>query len=260
MKILSIDLKGLHTDESLGFFGQIFAQTNLVSTDADQEYIQKFGDAIKSFELALKPDIKNSYTEARKEADDITHDICLGLRTYSEAMTYYPEEQTRTVAKKVFSIIEKYGLITRMGYKELYPNLQALLIELKAIPEDISKLWMQVWVDSLSKACDNFIAITEDKIAEDAQKEVGIVQEKRTIADETYKNLINRINAGASYNGIEPYEGFINIINVIIEEYKAMLLSRKTRNANKKEEEKRAKEEENRKAEEKTEGEEQQNS
>ncbi len=232
-QITSIDITKLHTDESLGFLGQISAQTSLVTIDVDQVFIQSFSDAVKAFELALKPNIKNSYTEARKQADEVTHKICVGLRLYAEGMTYHPDERIKVIADKVFAIIGKYGLLSKMGYKELYPNLQAMLIELKAIPKDISKLGMQSWVDALSTAYDDFMAITEEKIVEETQKEVGIVQENRLIAEETYKNLVNRINAGASYNGSEPYKAFIDIVNVVIDEYKTMLLSRRTRNKNK---------------------------
>lgn len=247
MQVLSLDVKSLHTDESLGFLGQVLSQTNLVTVEADQVFIQSFSDAVKAFEVALKPNIKNSYTDIRKQADEVTHEICVGLRLYAEGMTYHPDATIQPVADKVFAIIGKYGQLSQMGYKELYPNLQAMLIELKAIPEDLSKLWMQVWIDALSQACDDFMAITEEKIMEDTQKEVGIVQEKRIIAEEAYKNLVNRINAGASYNGSEPYESFMNAVNVVIEEYKAMLSSRKTRNINKKkeEEEKNKQQEEN---------------
>ncbi len=232
-QIEAINIPRLRTDESLGFLGQVLAQTSMLTLEADQSFVQQFGDAVKSFEMALKPTLTNSYTESRADIFERTTHVCIGLRKYSESLTFHPEESIKQVAKKVYAIIDKYGLFSQMSYKELYPNLQAMLLELGAIEDDIATLWMQSWVNSLDKLCTDFMTITEEKIAEDTQKEVGIVQESRGVAEEAYKALINRVNAGASYNGVEPYQNFIDMVTVIINEYKQMLSARQTRNNNK---------------------------
>lgn len=232
-QIQRIDVTKLHTDESLGFLSQVLTYTDLVSVQADSEVIKKFNTSVKSFEDALKPNIKNSYTDARKQADEVVDKLWSGANMYCESMTFHPDNNLTIVANKICDIFDKYGRITKMSYKEQYPNLNGLINELNDNKEDIAKLSMKEWVNALSQAYDDFIAITKDKLSEDAQREVGIVQDSRDNAEEAYNNLINRVNAGASYNGVEPYEKFMDSVNVVIDEYKALLSSRKTRNKNK---------------------------
>ena len=235
--IKNLDTTKLHTDESLGYLGQVAKQTSLVTVEADQIVINTFKSAVQAFEVAMKPNVKNSFTDVRKAADEVADSLWSGANMLAQAMTFHPEQGVKNIADKVFAIFGKYGRLTKMGYKEEYPNMLALLNELKVLPsEEIAALDLQVWIDAMSTAYDNFVSITEEKVNEDAAKQVGITQDCRDAAEAAYYIMVNRINAGASYNGIEPYEKFIDNINVIIDEYKALIASRQTRNANKEKE------------------------
>lgn len=232
--ISNINLLQLHTDECLGFLVQVAGKANLVTLQGDQGVINSFRIVVDSFDKVLKPTMKNSFTGTRKEADEIADSLWTGLKMNVKSMTYHPNEDVVETATRVYEIIEKYGVHTRMNYKEQYPNLKGMLNDLNDLSsEDISLLNLAVWVEALQNAYDNFMSITADSVAEESQKEVGIVQECRDNAEQGYYELVSRINAGAIYNGAEPYEPFIDTVNVIVDEYKAHILGRKTRNAKK---------------------------
>ncbi len=232
--IISIDLKDLHTDEALGFLTQVTGKTDLITVEADLATVGAFATAVNAFDKALKPDIKNSFTEVRKRADERTDELWSGLKGYVDAMKHHPDSAKKESAKSIYSIIEKYGVHTRMGYKEEYPNLKGMLNDLHGLSkEDITLLDLNEWIEALQSAYDDFISITADSVTEESLKQVGLVQQTRDEAHKAYSNLTARINAGAAYNGVEPYEAFISNLNVIVGEYKAYVQGRNTRNANK---------------------------
>ncbi len=235
-KVENIHLKSLHTDVALGFFVQIAEKTSLVSVPAEQEVIASFATATQTFVEAMKPTLSNSFTAARKAADDRTNDLCAGLRKYVDAMTLYPDPKSREVGQWVLDTIDKYGRFLRMSYAELYPNLQRLLGELRTMPDDsIKQINLAPWLSALENAYEEFMSITAQKVEEDANKQVGIVHESRSASEEAYYTMITRINAGAIYLGDANYADFINTVNVIINDYKIQIAASKTRAANAKE-------------------------
>ena len=237
-QLLYVDFKSLRDNEALGFFQQIAEKSKLVTVQADQAVIKAFGDATTSYDKATKQTPANSYTEARAQADALTDHYCVGIRKYADAQTYSPNEEEVTVAKKTVAIIEKYGYLTKLSYKEQYPAITKLLNDLEALTEaEKKKLRLDPWIKALQEAHDTFCSITAEKVNEESEKQVGIIKETRTVAQEAYTAMYNRLNAGAEYIGDTAYLDFFAKANVIIEEYNTLLASRKTRAKNKKAEE-----------------------
>lgn len=233
MKIESIDLRQLRTAESLGFCLQIAEFTDLVSQTADQKHINEFKQATDTFLKYGKATLTNSFTQKLKAANQQTDKLCSGLRMYVKANTFSPDENIRTLAQKVFDRISQYGNLARMSYTKQYSRLSVLLNELQEMPKThIKKLGLAIWIDALSLAYENFVQITSDKISEEAEKQVGIVQDSRLAAEAAYFALVTRINAGVVVVGEEPYEEFVGTINVVVSDYKAHIQARKTRNEN----------------------------
>ncbi len=233
MKIENIDLRQLRTAESLGFCMQIAEFTDLVSQTADQKHINEFKQATETFVKYGKATLTNSFTQKLKAADLQTDRFCSGLRMCVKANTFSPDENIRTLAKKVLDRINQYGNLARMSYTKQYPRLSVLLNELHSMPKaHIKKLGLAIWIDALSLAYENFMEISSDKFTEEAEKQVGIVQDSRLAAEAAYFALVTRINAGVIVVSEEPYEEFINTANAVVGEYKAHILSRKTRNEN----------------------------
>lgn len=233
-----IDLKALRDNEVLGLLQQIAAETKLVTVEADQVFITTFCEATTSYDLATKQTPASSYTEARAQADATTDHYCVGIRKYADANMYSPDEEVVQVATKTLAIIDKYGYLIQMSYKSQYPALKKLLNELAELtaPEK-RKLGLDIWITALTEAHDYFASITAEKVSEESEKQVGIIQNTRTAAQEAYYAMAQRLNSGADYMGDAPYLAFFGKANTIIDEYSALLASRKTRAKNKKKEE-----------------------
>ena len=65
------------------------------------------------------------------------------------------------------------------------------------------------------------------------------MKETRTAAEAAYRSLVDTVNALAMINGDANYATFIDHVNAVIDRQKAILRTRATNNAKKKEEEDR---------------------
>ena len=237
-QIQKINLHQLRVDELLGFLIKAKEKTLYILVVADEPAIQGFGTAVDALDAELKQDEKNSFTKTRQEADRVADDTWRGLQMQADAMTRFPNPEVQAIAVKVDEVIERYGTLTEMGYDEEYANMKGVLDELKAFsPEDLEKIGLTVWVAALEAAYNDFIQASLNKETEAGDKVKGIVQQHRREAEEAYYTLVQRINAGAIYNGDEPYLQFIDPLNAQIDERKATLAARQTRAANAKTEE-----------------------
>ena len=237
-QVKNINLSLFLTSESLSFTELAVKKSAFILVDADQTFISKLANAQYAFTTAWKQNETNSYTQTRKEADTVADNTWSGLRMQAEAMTRFPEPTTQAIAVRADAIISKYGTLTTMGYKQEYSNMKSLIEELRTIDEaDLTKIGLLTWLDALEAAYDAFQLATLNQYDEDSGKVKGIVQQTRTEAEEAYYALVRRINAGAEYNGPEPYMEFIDNMNTIIDDYKATLAARQTRAENEKKEE-----------------------
>lgn len=235
IQIDNINLTQVHTDELQGLLQQIAAQTPLVTVEADQAVINTFCTDTARFAEAMKPLAGNSFTEARKAADEVTDHLCVGIRKFADGNTYSPDAGIVATAKMLIKTIDKYGYFTKMSYKKQYPNVYSLINDLKAIPAaEVENMGLGIWITALDEAYNNFVALTDEKMTEESEKQVGIVQETRDAAQLSYYAMVSRLNMGAGYMGEEPYVPFINKVNAIIGEYKTELAARKTRATTKK--------------------------
>ena len=236
-QIQNIDLTRLRVDELLGFLIKAKEKTHYILVVADEPAIQTFGAAVDALDAELKQNAKNSFTQSRQEADRVADDTWRGLQMQADAMTRFPNPEVQAIAVKVDEVIERYGTLTEMGYDEEYANMKGVLEELKAFsPEDLEKIGLSVWVAALESAYNDFIQASLNKETEAGDKVKGIVQQRRCEAEEAYYTLVQRVNAGAVYNGDEPYLEFMKMLNAQIDERKATLAARQTRAAKKAEE------------------------
>ena len=237
-QIQNIDLTRLRIDELLGFLVLVTQKTPYILLETDQPAITVFNASVDALDKELKHDAKNSFTQSRQEADRVADDTWRGLKMQADAMTRFPNPEVQAIAVKVDEVIERYGTLTEMGYDEEYANMKGVLEELKAFsPEDLEKIGLSVWVAALEAAYNDFILASLNKETEAGDKVKGIVQQRRREAEQAYYSLVQRINAGAIYNGDEPYLEFMKMLNAQIDERKATLAARQTRAAKKAEDE-----------------------
>ena len=228
--ISNIHLAHLHTDEVLGFLTVVSEKTTLVINAMATQGVATFKEAVSAFADVLKPNASNTHTMSKKEADREVDIIWSGMRMYTDAMTRFPDDETERIALKAEAIIDKYGALNTMGYAKQYPNLQGLLADLSDIDSaELQSIGLDKWVNVLQTAYDNFMNAHDEQLTEDTAKGVGVVQDSRDNAQDGYYAFVQLINALVVVTGEADFAEFIDTINTLIVDYKALVKGRKTK-------------------------------
>ncbi|MEG1660852.1 MAG: DUF6261 family protein, partial [Bacteroides sp.] len=136
----------------------------------------------------------------------------------------------RATAAEAYALIQKYGNITSMPYNEEYGRMHNLLQDLDTLgSEKQTQIYIDVWVSELQTQYDAFMAASAARTAEESLRITGLVKQTRTDADIAYHTLTERVNALSLVNGAAPYAKFIEHVNVLIDQAKAVLAGRETR-------------------------------
>jgi len=234
-QIKSFNVAKLRIAEDYGFQKRVETAAAALTGEADAGVVTMFKAAVTAFDGALKSSQASEFTEAMTEADALTDKAWRYLTATAKAQLEHPAEESRQAAAEAAAILKKYGDVTAMPYNEEYGNIPNALQDFDAMGADKQKLcYIDAWVAELKKRSDEFLAAQSSRTTEQAAKEQGIVKQTRTACDESFRTLTSYVNAMAAVNGEAAYATFIDDTNKIIDEAKATLAARETRNAAKK--------------------------
>ena len=238
-QITDFGLSRLRVEEDFNFLMRVKSlSASCLTLETDKAMVDTFGSAVDAFDVALKSSVKNSQTEAMNVADALADRRWSAANAYVKAMAEHPDADVAAKGASAVEIFRKFGVLTTMGFDEEYGRYHNLLQELAALPEDtLTALAFAPWLTSMQDAVAGFQTAREAKVQEDSTRQVGIVKESRTAADNAYRTLIQRVNALVIVNGEDAYVSFIDQLNVMIADAQAMLAGRSTKAAKAKEEE-----------------------
>lgn len=228
--IENLSLTRLRTEEDFGLQKRVEAETALLTLESDAPMVATYKAAVDAFDEALKASAKNPMAATAIQADEAADATWVGTNMQIKAMLNHPDQTRRAIAEEAADIFAKYGNITNMAYNEEYGRMHNLLQDIDKMGEEkLQKICIDAWIAEMHKCYDAFRAADAARTAAAAGREVGIVKEKRIIADEAFRSLCTRVNALVLVNGETPYGEFIDRVNVIIAQAKAVLASRETR-------------------------------
>lgn len=238
-KIKTISLSSLRTEEDFGFLKLIVTETaNLPkeegsgSSPALTAAISAFSSAVDAFDAALKDSTKSQCASIAAEADSARDASWRGLNNYLKAMAVHPDEEKRSLAVEMKGLCDKYGDPTSLPQTEESGILHNLLQDFDAYIEDVLRsVGADAWVNDLRTKENAFLSAVANRTEEESMRTVGIVKQTRQSADETYRSLVDLVNALAVVNGDAPYATFIDHVNVLIDQQKSVLKARATRGA-----------------------------
>lgn len=238
-QIPSFDDSRLQVPEAFNFFLRVDeAAKATLKLESDKAMVNDYHAAVVAFDDVLVKSRKNSQTATQQEADKAFDKIYQSARTYANAMSGHPTAAVATAGKTLYEIFEKYGNIVKLNYDKEYSYAHNLVQDLEALTsEQMELLHFAPWYEALVIGVATFTNARTSKTLEDATYITGLVEENRLATSAAYKNLVLRVNALAVVNGEEPYAQFINFVTQVIEDAKALIKQRDTRNAKKKEEE-----------------------
>lgn len=228
--IENLSLTRLRTEEDFGLQKRVEAETALLTLESDAPMVATYKAAVDAFDEALKASTKNPMAATAIQADEAADATWVGTNMQIKAMLNHPDETRRAIAEEAADIFAKYGNITNLAYNEEYGRMHNLLQDIDKMGEEkLQKICIDAWIAEMHKCYDAFRTADAARTAAAAGREVGIVKEKRIIADEAFRSLCTRVNALVLVNGETPYGEFIDRVNVIIAQAKAVLASRETR-------------------------------
>lgn len=194
--------------------------------------------AVNGLDSALKA--SNTVPSAKRvtEADAARDFAWTGLYNYVKAMTAHPDESIAEAAKRALEILEKYGNPTAKPQLEESGILYNLLQELNEAKEagDFNGLDIEPWMERLENAEYSFLTATDEKVQEEAAREVGLSKQARQAADDAYRKLVDIVNMLAAMHGDEKFATFIGNVNALVEQQRTKLKTRATNSAKKEDE------------------------
>lgn len=194
--------------------------------------------AVESLDSALKVSTTVPSAKWVTEADASRDFAWTGLYYYVKAMTAHPDESIAEAAKRALEILEKYGNPTAKPQLEESGILYNLLQELNEAKEagDFNGLDIEPWMERLENAEYSFLTATDEKVQEEAAREVGLSKQARQAADDAYRKLVDIVNMLAAMHGDEKFATFIGNVNALVEQQRTKLKTRATNSAKKEDE------------------------
>lgn len=200
--------------------------------------IEPYKAAVTAFDEAMRQNTTNSYTVSAELADQAVDEMWSAIWTLLKAMVKHPNLNRRKAAASLYDLFRKYGNVTMMGNAEEYAQLHNLTQEIEALgSETIELAHFEEWFQEFKERIATYKSVEASRTAEEGSRQIGIVKQTRTAAEEALRVFLRKVEALVLINGEEGYTDFINSVNALISAQVALMKSRKTQAAKNKEEE-----------------------
>ena len=214
----------------LGYFGQIkgIVNGNSALVGALGTVWTTFTQAENAFDEAYAQTRKWAQTEEIEGLDTSRDQALSAFNNALKAMTASPNAQKQAGAKLLMNIREKYTLNASDEYMKETTAIAQMIQEMEEnvqADQALTATGLIDWFQDLKQKNQAFLQKMNERTAEQAGQQKGIVREKRLLAEAAYKNVVKLINAAAI---MEVPEGLdwnspIDRLNAEVEHYKNIL-------------------------------------
>ena len=229
-QMTSIDVTRMDNTTVLGFFGQI---KDIVTQDA--QVTAALSTVWTAFTAAYNA-FDNAYAQARKSAQ--TEDIAALDTARDQALSAFlsalksmqssPNATKQTAAKYLMFLREKYTLNASDEYMKETTAIQQMVQEMEGDAQATAALattGLDDWLQDLKAKNQAFLTKMNERTAEQAGQQKGIVRDTRLAAETAYKNVVKLLNAMAICEvpaGVD-YGPAIDHLNAEVEHYRQIL-------------------------------------
>lgn len=214
----------------LGYFGQIkgIVNGNSALVGALGTVWTTFTSAENAFDEAYAQTRKWAQTEEIEGLDTSRDQALSAFNNALKAMTASPNAQKQAGAKLLMNIREKYTLNASDEYMKETTAIAQMIQEMEEnvqADQALTATGLIDWFQDLKQKNQAFLQKMNERTAEQAGQQKGIVREKRLLAEAAYKNVVRLINAAAI---MEMPEGLdwnspIDRLNAEVEHYRQIL-------------------------------------
>ena len=229
-QILSFDIAHMDMTTALSYFGQILsildAQTALKA--AMGSVWTTFSTAYAGFDEAYAQTRKWSQTEELKGLDDERDAALSGFLSMLKVMVKSPSQEKQAAAKKVQFVRDKYTLQASDEYMKETTAISQMTQELEADQQTVDALnvsGLAEWLQDLKTKNQAFLAKMNERTAEQAGMQKGLLKERRSACEAAYRNVVKLVNAMAICDTPDTidFTAPINLVNAEVEHYRQIL-------------------------------------
>lgn len=238
-QIQKINLSALHNEEAFGFFSLVKEEMKSLPADPTEgaaplkEVKLCFTAKLTTYDEVLESSGKLKSTGAVEKADAMADEAWGATNMYVKALARHPDDMIRNAALPYAEVFEKYGNPTQMALNKELGILQNLCTDLEAL-EDDTMLNFGPWKEYIVETTGLLMAAMQAQADEKSQVQVGSVKQSRLEVESAYRDLVDKVNVVAAYEGDAAYATFIDHLNAMIDRQKVILKTRAT-NSKKKE-------------------------
>lgn len=230
----SIDVhNGMDNTTCLGFLLQIM---NIVAPNGQLVAIlaavwSNFVNAFNAFDDAFAQARKWMQTGDIKSLDELRDAALSAFLNMLKAMQASPNQEKQSAAKYLMFIREKYNINPSDEYMKETTAVGQLIQELESNQQAQTALQttgLNEWFLDLKAKNEAFLAKMNERTADQAGLQKGIVRDTRIACEAAYRNVVKLINALSivEYPADMDYNTPIDLLNAEIEHYR-LILARK---------------------------------
>jgi hypothetical protein len=117
-------------------------------------------------------------------------------------------------------VFDTYGNLASKPLNEETSAINNIIQELEGTyASDVGKVGLTNWVMELKKRNEEVSGLIEERFDESAGRSTVVLKEARAALDESYRGIVERLNALVIIEGEENYEPFIKRWNAVITQY-----------------------------------------
>lgn len=232
-QIQKINLSALHNEEAFGFFSLVKEEMKNLPADPEEgvaplkEVKVGFTTKLTTYDEVLESSGKMKSTGAVEKADAMADEAWGATNMYVKALARHPDDMIRNAALPYAEVFEKYGNPTQMALNKELGILQNLCTDLEAL-EDDTMLNFGPWKEYIVETTGLLMAAMQAQADEKSQVQVGSVKQSRLEVESAYRDLVDKVNVVAAYEGDAAYATFIDHLNAMIDRQKVILKTRAT--------------------------------
>lgn len=239
MSIKNFSTGRLKNDEAYSFHKAVCELAKTVTLEAAAPTVSAYGAAFEKLKSAIDRTPDASTAKVAQDMDAARDFSWRGAKAYLKCMaTYALNEGKKEAAGKILSLFEKYGNPVELPLAEETSVVDNLIESVESLDASvIESAAFGEWLSDLKSRQAAYEEAERANLSEKAGKVLGEVKSARAECDTCYSNLVAVVNTFTMIQGGDSFKDFINPLNVMIDQHKAVAKARATKASQKSEEE-----------------------
>jgi len=240
MNILDFSLSRLQNEEHFKYqtgFKELIIKLTPAALGIEPQflaYLPLYDNECDAIDYVRKSDI----TDALTDSDAVRDNTYRGFADFIKSACNHYIPEMKHAASRVQIVIDEHGNIAAKTYDKETAAIISLISKLNQhYADDITTLGIAGWLNELQANNESFDQLMNNRYTKETIKTQLRMKTVRTEVDDSYRTIIDRINALIIVNGEADYKEFVSEMNQRIERNNINLSVRLGRNTSEKKKE-----------------------